>query len=526
MLLISALSAQTFDPVTVVCTDGPYVLQSPVSDDDPSTYEWEISYDGQSSWQSANVYSAALTIDRPVSGISYRFRYGRQDVCTTPDCRQVTDATLLQVDIPAYDQTVSICMRDTLFVGTEALTRTGDYRTIVTTASGCDSIVTTALTVLSSPDEYYFVELCPGESFRGQTFAADTLLTEQYQTASGCDSILTFEISVSFSDGTLAVTGDEYLCRGGSTELAVNQGMATYAWSDGSSAPTLSATAAGTYRVTVTDFVGCSAELTHDLRLSEVDIVAVSPADAICNGTATGSIGVLASGDGPFQYGISTLDSLQADGIFESLAAGSYDVVVRNAAGCAATATTEVGEAEALYLFPPGQRSAQIERGDSVRLPLNPNFSYDSLYWSDASFLSCTSCDRIFATPPFSRTYTAEATSPEGCAVRNDYRVTVFEIEESYAPTAFSPNGDGQNDIWNLVTGKRVEFVEDLRVYDRWGQLHMIRDGKLPYYDEQLSWDGTQQGKIVKPGTYVYVATLHLRQGRTQQISGLITLIR
>ena len=526
MLFGGVLLAQTFDPVTVVCQDGPYVLQSPVSDDDPSTYEWEISYDGQHTWQSADVFASSITINRPRTGISYRFRYGRVEGCTTGECRQVTDATLLQVDIPVSHQEVTLCRRDTLFVGAEALTRTGDYRTVVATPEGCDSVVTTALTVLDSPEEFYFVNLCPGEEFRGRTFPRDTLLTERFQTAAGCDSILNFEIKVSFSAAPPVVTGDGHLCRGGTTELGISQAMSAYAWSDGSSEPVLRATTAGTYRVTVTDFKGCSRELTHDLTLSEVDIVSVDPAGTVCRGTPTGSIGVLASGDGPLRYGLAATDSLQLDGVFENLRAGAYTVIVENAAGCRASAAATVEDAEKLYLFTPGKAAAQIQRGDSVRVPLNPNFTYDSLYWDDATYLSCGGCPTAFAAPPFTRTYVAAAVSPEGCPVRQEFNVTVFEIEESYAPTAFSPNGDGRNDEWKLVPGKRVEFVEDLRIYDRWGQLHMIREGKLPYFDEQLSWDGTQYGKKVDPGTYLYVATLHLRQGRTEQISGIITLIR
>ncbi|PPK84599.1 gliding motility-associated-like protein [Neolewinella xylanilytica] len=527
LLLSCLLSAQAFDPVTVVCTDGPFVLQSPVSDDDPSTYEWEISYDGQQSWQSAGVYTSSITIDRPQSGISYRFRFGRLEPCDTlPDCRRTTDGTLLQVAIPTINQSVTICGRDTLFVGAEALTRTGDYRSVLQTATGCDSIVLTSLTVLPSPDEYYFVDLCPGEPFRGATFTRDTLLTERYQTANGCDSILNFEINVAFTGDDLAIAGDDYLCRGGSVDLTVNQSMAAYAWSDGSDAAGISVSKAGTYEVTVTNFQGCSKTLSHDVILTEVDIVTVDPAATVCHGTATGSIGVIASGDGPLRYGISGTDSLQQDGLFDALTAGEYDVYVENVNGCVATASTTIEDAEALHLLEPGKRTAQLERGDSVLLPLNPNFAYDSLYFSEAAGLGCTSCPKVYLDPPFTEEYEMEATSPEGCTVRESFKVIVFETERSYAPSAFSPNGDGKNDVWQLVAGKRVESVENLRVYDRWGQLHMLREGKLPYYDEQLSWDGTSFGKKVDTGTYIYVATLHLKQGRTEQISGVITLIR
>ena len=521
------LSAQDFDPVTTVCTDGPFVLAAPVSDDDPSSYEWEISYDGQQSWQSADVFTSSITIDRPQSGISYRFRYGRVDVCSAgDDCRRSTDPTLLQVDVPSTRQSVDLCMRDTLFVGDVPLTRTGDYRTVLQTPDGCDSIVHTSLTVLPSPEEFFFVDLCPGETFRGQTFTRDTLLVERYQTGKGCDSVLNFEISVSFSDDQLAITGGEHLCRGEAVQLAVSQSMADYAWSDGSTAAALTAETAGTYRVTVTDFNGCTKELTHDIMLSEVDIVTVDPAGTVCTGTATGSIGIIASGNGPLRYGITGADTLLQEGIIENLAAGDYEVIVENAHGCVATATTTVEEAESLHLFKPGSRSAQIERGDSVRLPLSPNFVYDTLHWADATGLSCGQCPQIYAAPLVTQSYTVRTVSPEGCPVEETFQVIVFENEENFAPSAFSPNGDGQNDLWQLVIGNRVDFVEDLRIYDRWGQLHMLREGKLPYYDEQLSWDGTHFGKKVDTGTYFYVATLHLKQGRTEQISGVITLIR
>ncbi|WP_157976212.1 T9SS type B sorting domain-containing protein [Lewinella sp. IMCC34191] len=527
LLLSCLLSAQHFDPVTVVCTDGPFVLQAPVSDDDLSTYEWEISYDGQQSWQSARVYTSSITLEPPRSGISYRFRYGRADSCNTAgDCRRVTDPTLINVAIPTSSQADTICMRDTLFVGTEALTRTGDYRTVLRTADGCDSIVNTSLTVRPAPDEFYFVNLCPGERFRGQAFTHDTLLVERYQTEAGCDSILNFEIKVSFSDDDLAIAGSDYVCRGGQTSLKVNQGMASYAWSDGSTEGEISVDKGGLYRVTVTDFQGCTMELEHNLTLSEVDIVTVDPAGTVCEGSATGSIGVIASGDGPLQYGLSGSDSLSQEGVFEELTAGDYGVRVVNAHGCVAEATTTVPDAGELYLFTPGKTSAQIAFGDSVRLPLAPNFAYDSLYWTPAPGLDCPDCPTVFVDPPFTQEYVVEATSPEGCRVTESFRVIVMEVKDTYAPTAFSPNGDGNNDRWQLTVGKRVEFVENLRVYDRWGQLHMLRDGKLPYYDEQLSWDGTHFGKDVKPGTYIYVATLHLNQGRTEQISGVITLIR
>jgi gliding motility-associated-like protein len=68
-------------------------------------------------------------------------------------------------------------------------------------------------------------------------------------------------------------------------------------------------------------------------------------------------------------------------------------------------------------------------------------------------------------------------------------------------PTAFSPNGDGINDVW-LPTGQVVEWVE-LVIYDRWGEV--IYKGN-PFN----GWDGIVGGKYVQDG--IYPMTIAYRQ--------------
>jgi gliding motility-associated-like protein len=111
-----------------------------------------------------------------------------------------------------------------------------------------------------------------------------------------------------------------------------------------------------------------------------------------------------------------------------------------------------------------------------------------------------------------------------GCGPTSCQKVTVFISHEYdvYTPNAFSPNNDGLNDKFELISPTDlVEFY--LQVYDRWGQL-LYETSDL--YD---GWDGTKNGKLSPPGTYVWKASYRLRKegpgsdSRTK--SGIVVLL-
>ena len=87
-----------------------------------------------------------------------------------------------------------------------------------------------------------------------------------------------------------------------------------------------------------------------------------------------------------------------------------------------------------------------------------------------------------------------------------------------WIPTAFSPNGDGQNDYFRAL-GIKIEKVE-IQVYDRWGQLYYEGDG----YDQ--GWDGKYNDKECEIEVYVYWARVYFETGETELYQGNVTLIR
>ncbi|PLW93853.1 MAG: hypothetical protein C0592_04810 [Marinilabiliales bacterium] len=85
-------------------------------------------------------------------------------------------------------------------------------------------------------------------------------------------------------------------------------------------------------------------------------------------------------------------------------------------------------------------------------------------------------------------------------------------------PNAFSPNGDGENDVL-YVRGEGVEQLNFI-IYDRWGE-KVFETQSL-----DMGWDGTFRGKEVDPGVFVYYLNAIFIDGTSKTEKGDITLIR
>ena len=92
------------------------------------------------------------------------------------------------------------------------------------------------------------------------------------------------------------------------------------------------------------------------------------------------------------------------------------------------------------------------------------------------------------------------------------------------APNAFSPNGDGKNDYYNVFNVKSiVEFHG--AIYNRWGQ-ELYRWGLDEMGREGTGWDGTYKGNPVKPGVYFVVIKAKGADGIEYDIKRDVNLLR
>ena len=160
--------------------------------------------------------------------------------------------------------------------------------------------------------------------------------------------------------------------------------------------------------------------------------------------------------------------------------------------------------------------SATITKGQSVGLNITSGAIY---YWCPVMGLNCDTCQNPVASPMASTWYKGTVTSKAGCKSTDSVLITVDEkCGDLFVPNAFSPNGDGQNDLF-LVKGNCVENFY-MTIFDRWGnklfESQNINDG----------WDGTYKDHPMNTGTYVYYLKATMFDKSTVEKKGTMALVR
>jgi gliding motility-associated-like protein len=112
-------------------------------------------------------------------------------------------------------------------------------------------------------------------------------------------------------------------------------------------------------------------------------------------------------------------------------------------------------------------------------------------------------------------TYWVDVTSDKNCVTRDSISISL--CVDLKIPNAFTPNGDNDNDTWNI---RWMEFYPDasIDIYDRWGRVVFKRKG-FPVE----GWDGKSNGRPLPMDSYHYI--IDLKNG-TDPIVGNVTIIR
>ncbi len=111
-----------------------------------------------------------------------------------------------------------------------------------------------------------------------------------------------------------------------------------------------------------------------------------------------------------------------------------------------------------------------------------------------------------------------------GCEAKDRVLVVVERPRKVHVPTAFSPNGDLNNDRL-LVHGQSSARAISFKVFDRWGEL-VYQAENFPFNDPDTGWDGTFRGQPMNPGVYVWLLEVEYLDGVRDVLRGNTTLIR
>jgi gliding motility-associated-like protein len=134
--------------------------------------------------------------------------------------------------------------------------------------------------------------------------------------------------------------------------------------------------------------------------------------------------------------------------------------------------------------------------------PLQLNATGGANYkWTPSSNLSnafIANPVALFNDGPDTVSYNVRVSTPDGCFGNDSIKIFIFNTKpDVFIPSAFTPNGDGLNDVFRPTVAGMKQFLY-FRVYNRWGQL-LFNTSAL-----DKGWDGTYNGTKQESGTYVY----------------------
>jgi len=212
--------------------------------------------------------------------------------------------------------------------------------------------------------------------------------------------------------------------------------------------------------------------------------------------------------------------------VFNSGSLQDGDVVLCRVSGnfgCAVGSSPDIGMT--VYPLPTVAPMADIVLPAGQSITLIPVVTGDiSRYsWSPGASLSDSMILDPLASPVKTTLYTLTVTAAGKCVASGTVKVIVFT--NLRIPAAFSPNGDGKNDVFYVLGGPAGSMVGELSVYDRWGQrvfgVHDVAPGEAA-----SGWNGTIGGAPAPTGTYVYSLLMRFADGTRQWLQGTVVLVR
>jgi gliding motility-associated-like protein len=274
-------------------------------------------------------------------------------------------------------------------------------------------------------------------------------------------------------------------------------------------------TVSGIYRLIASNAVGCRDTAFANITLSTVS-ADVSAAEIIC--TQTGRITVFnVTGIPPYQFSISS-----NPGVFQTsnqfvAPAGTYTITTRDSLGCITTDVVTV-TVSPLFTASAGP-DISIFSGDEAQIFGSSSVPASSILWTPATNLSSATTINTIAKPTSTTLYRLTATNSVGCVATDDVLITIIPYCVK-VKNAFTPNGDGNNDLWQVYDDFGCLRNITVQVFNRYG--NKVFESR----DYRNNWNGTYSGKPVPDATYYAVLNFTLITGRVVTVKTDITILR
>jgi len=272
----------------------------------------------------------------------------------------------------------------------------------------------------------------------------------------------------------------------------------------------------GIYHVLAINDFGCTVLDSVHVTVRPSVTLNVTTKYAVCEGQ---TIQFDASGGGTYLWTPATglSNTAIANPTLVVTDSAKYQVLIENTYGCKDSALVDV------YVYRKTVANAGPDKyvieGDTTILNATVKGTALQFYWTPTDYINNPQAINPAVNPPLGQiVYTLHANSAQGCGNITD-NVTVYVYHDIYIPNAFTPNGDGVNDVFRILPYDKYT-VKRFIIYNRMG---------YPVFtttNASAAWDGTRNGQQQPAGTYVYYAEMALPDGKVLIKKGTIILIR
>ena len=316
--------------------------------------------------------------------------------------------------------------------------------------------------------------------------------------------------------GTIS-PADGALCEGSILTLTATGGS-SYVWFrdgnqiNGQTSSTLDVTQPGTYSVTIQQG-NCSGPASNSVVVTSTTTPTgtISPATAaLCGGgsqvlTATGGTSYSWMRDGVVING-------QESATITVTESGTYSAVIKNGTCNGPASNTVTVTVENVN----GTHYPDVNARPNIPVQLMAREIGVAYEWTPAAGLSDPSSVSPTVTTTTDRQYIVKITTAGGCVVSDTVNVKVKVV--IFVPTAFSPDGNGTNDILRPLG--ELNSIEKFKIFNRWGQL-MFETNVIG-----AGWDGKFKGADQPSDTYTWILTGVGKDGLPLKLSGKTLLVR
>lgn len=281
--------------------------------------------------------------------------------------------------------------------------------------------------------------------------------------------------------------------------------------------------AASTYILTATDTLGCTSRDT--VRIELYPPLALKAGSAVICANEFTTLHATGAASYSWSPAATLSNAASPNPVARPTVTTTYTVVGSDSVDCytdSTTATVVVNPRPGISLGP----DLTLQSGDFHTLNSTvTNGPVTAWLWNPSTNLSCNTCPEPVAEIKWDITYRAVVTNSWGCT-SSDTLVIKTRCDNStvFIPNAFTPNGDGVNDVF-MVQAKNIYVVKSLKVYNRWGVVVFEKTNFSPN-NPALGWDGRIGGVAAPPGVFVYTAEVQCGNGTVSFMKGNVTLLK